>query len=56
MFKEQLIGDKGWTCQGGVHVGTKGGPAKGRAGKLKVTTSIFISSEKLKVTIGGVVK
>ena len=29
MFKEQLIGDKGWTCQGGVHVGTKGAPVKG---------------------------
>ena len=29
MFKEQLIGDRGWTCQGGVHVGTKGAPVKG---------------------------
>lgn len=38
-----------------MQLGTKGGPAKGRAGKLKVT-SIFISSDKLKVTIGGVVK
>jgi len=38
-----------------VQLGTKGGAAKGRAGKLKVTTIIFISSDKLKVTIGGVV-
>ena len=29
MFKELLIGDKGWTYQEGVHVGTKGAPVKG---------------------------
>ena len=31
MFKKQLIGDEGWTCQGGVNVGTKGAPVKGES-------------------------